>query len=126
MHQNSLPSKFPRETCSNQNQSFNQIKPDSSSTLGILHTNLASLNKHHDDLRTVISLLKPEIHVIGISEHKIHSNETNNTSNTNLEGYHPFIFDPTETSHGGTGFYIKDSLVFKKRDDLKFNSSGEH
>ena len=99
---------------------------NSFSTLGILHTNLASINKYHDDLSTVLSLLKPEIHVIGISEHKIHSNDTNNTRNINLEGYHPFVFDPTETTHGGTGFYIKDSLVFKKRDDLKFNSSCTH
>ena len=42
------------------------------------------------------------------------------------EGYHPFVFDPTETSHGGTGFYIKDSLVYVKRDDLKFNSPSNY
>ena len=43
----------------------------------------------------------------------------------NLEQYHPFVFDPTETSHE-TGFYIKDSLVFMIRDDLQFNSSSSH
>ena len=75
---------------------------------------------------TVLTLLKPVIHVIGISEHKIHRNDTNNTTNINIEGYHPFVFDPTETTHGGTGFYIKDSLVFERRDDLKFNSSSEY
>ena len=37
--------------------------------------------------------------------------------------YHPFVFDPTETTHGGIGFFINDSLVFKRRDDLKFNLS---
>ena len=71
-------------------------------------------------------MLKPDIHVIVISEHKIHRDDTNNTTNINLEGYHPFVFDPTDTTHGGTGFYIKDSLVFKRRDGLKFNSSGFH
>ena len=91
-----------------------------------MHTNLASINKYHDNLNTVLSLLKPDIYVIGISEHKIHRDNTNNTTNINLEGYHPFVFDPTDTTHGGTGFYIKDSLVFKRRDDLKFNSSGFH
>ena len=106
--------------------SFNQIKPALSSTLGILHTNLVSINKYHDDLSTVLTLLKSEIHVIGISGHKIHKNDTNNNTNIKLEGYHPFVFDPTETSHGGTGFFIKDSLVFKRRDDLKFNSSSSH
>ena len=77
-------------------------------------------------MSTVLTLLKPEIHVIGINEHKIHKNDTNNTTNINLEGYHPFVFDPTETSDGGTGLFIKDSLVFKRRDDLKFNSSSSH
>ena len=90
-----------------------------------MHTNLASINKHYDDLSTVLSLLKPDIHVIGITEHKLNNNDVNNTTNINLEGYHPFLFDPTETTHGGTGFYIKDSLVFKRRDDLKFNSPGK-
>ena len=122
------PEEFPHVINSQyyDNHSFNQIKPDVSSTLGILHTNLASINKYHDDLSTVLTLLKPEIHVIGISEHKIHKNDINNTTNNNLEGYHPFVFDLTETSHGGTGFFIKDSLVFKRRDDLKFNSSSSH
>ena len=86
--------------------SYNQF-----STLGILYTNLASINKYHDNLSTFLTLLKPEICVIGISEHKIHSNDINNATNINLEGYHPFVFDPTDTTHGGTGFYIKDSLV---------------
>ena len=62
----------------------------------------------------------------GISEHKIHSNDINNITNINLEGCHPFVFDPTDRTHGGTGFYIKGSLVFKRRDDLKFNSSNAH
>ena len=119
----SQPDEFPNVINSQyyDNHSFNQIKPDSSSTLGILHTNLASINKYHDDLSTVLTLLKPEIHVIGISEHEIHSNDTTNTTNINLEGYHPCVFDPTEISHGETGFYLKDSLVFKRRDGLKFN-----
>ena len=77
-------------------------------------------------MSTVLTLLKAEIHVIGISEHKIHSIDTNNTTNIKLEGYHLFVFDPTETSHGGTGFYIKDSLVFKRRDDITFNLSSAH
>ena len=28
--------------------------------------------------------------------------------------------------HGGTGFYIKESLVYVRRDDLKFNSPGNY
>ena len=106
---------------------FNQIKPGPISSLVLIHTNLASIGKHFDDLNLVISLLKFDFHIIGISEHKIQKeNDDNSFSNINLEGYHPFVFDPTETSHGGTGFYIKDSLVYVKRDDLKFNSPSNY
>ena len=106
---------------------FNQIKPDPISSLGLIRTNLASIGKHFDDLNLVLSLLKFDFHIIGISEHKIQKkNDDNSLSNINLEGYHPFVFDPTETSHGGTGFYVKDSLVYVKRDDLKFNSPSNY
>ena len=103
----------------------NQIKHDNSSSLGILHTNLASIQKHCDDLNIVLSLLKFDFHIIGISEHKIHKNGANDISNISLPGYHKFEYDPTETSHGGTGFFIKKSLAFNRRDDLKFNSPGD-
>ena len=43
-----------------------------------------------------------------------------------MDGYHPFVFDATETTQGGTWFFISDSLAFKKRDDLKFNSPGNY
>ena len=33
--------------------------------------------------------------------------------NIDIPGYKPFIFDATETSHRGTGFYIKESLQIK-------------
>ena len=97
---------------------FNQIKPDPISSLGLMHTNLAPIGKHFDDLNLILSLLKFDFHIIGISEHKIHKHDCNSIRNID--------FDPTETSHGGTGFYIKESLVYVRRDDLKFNSPGNY
>ena len=105
---------------------FNQIKPDPVSSLGILHTNIASISKHFDDLTTVLSLLKFNFQIIGISEHKIHKSSESSISNIDLKGYHPFVFGSSETTHGGTGFFIHESLVFIKRDDLKFNSAGNY
>ena len=32
-----------------------------------------------------------------------------------------FIYTPTQTSHGGSGFYIRDTLAFKRRNDLLLN-----
>ena len=123
----SQPEEFPHVINSNSTMIFIVLIILSQIHLphGVFYTQI-SINKYHDDLNTVLSLLKPDIHVIGISKHKIHRDDTNNITNINLEWYHPFVFDPTDTIHGGTGFYIKDSLVFKRRDDLKFNSSGFH
>ena len=50
---------------------FNLIKPKANSSIGFLHTNLASLYKHHSDLILVLSLFKYDFHIIAITEHKI-------------------------------------------------------
>ena len=99
---------------------FNHIKPDSIPSLGLLHTNLASISKHFGDL----NLVKIQLPLLVLV--KIHKNDGNSIRNIHLDGYHPFVSYPTETSHHGTGFYIKESLVYVKRDDLKFNSPGNY
>ena len=103
---------------------LNNIKCDIKSTLGICHTNIASLSKNIDELRLTFSLLKKEFQIIGITEHKIRK-DCNPSTNIDIDGYKPFIYDPTETSHGGTVF-LSNSLNHNKRDDLKFNSRGDY
>ena len=100
---------------------LNLLKPDISSSFGLLHVNTASLNAHIDDLKTVLARLKFNFGIIGISEHKICKDMTPN--NIDIPGYNEFIFEPTETTHGGTGFYIKDNLDFHISSDLNLNSS---
>ena len=92
------------------------------SSLGIIHTNLASLYKYHDDLEQILSLMKNEFQIIGITEHKI--KDLTPISNIKLAGYHEFIYTPTQTTHGGSGFYIRDSLAFKRRNDLLLTPPG--
>jgi len=96
-------------------QEINKLKSDSSS-LGILHTNLASLYKYHDDLELVLSLIKTKFQIIGITEHKISSNIP--LSNIKLTGYHDFIYNQTSTTHGGSGFYLDETFAYKRRNDL--------
>ena len=91
-----------------------KIKRDFQSSLGLLHTNLASTYKHYDDLLN--------FHVIAITGHKIRNNIP--LQNIELPGYHKFIFEQTLTSHGGTRFHVKESLAYKKCDDLKLKSPG--
>ena len=64
-------------------------------------------------------------HRIGISEHKIQK-DTIPSDNIKIAGYEEFVFDPTGTTHGGTGFYIRDNLDYIRRDDLKINSPTDY
>ena len=85
---------------------FNQFEPDPVSSIGILHTNIASISKQFDDLATFLSLVEFNFQIIGVIEHKIQKRVENSTSNIDLQGYHPFVFDKTKTTHGGTSFLV--------------------
>ena len=69
-------------------------------------------------MRQVIFPFKYKFNIIGISEHKIKKDKDNNiklpSNNIDMTGYDPFIFEPTETTHGGTGFYIKKHWLCRK------------
>ena len=101
---------------------FNRIKNNLSSD-GYLSYKHCFLGKHIDELKLTLSLLKNEFQIIVITEHKMRRGVVT-TVNIDIPGYKPFIFDYTETRHGGTWFYVKDSFQIKVRDDLKFNSPG--
>ena len=103
---------------------FNSLKHDIPSSFSLFHANIASLNKHIDDLRLILSRLKHKFDVIGISEHKIRK-DTVPSNNITIPGYNEFIFEPTETTHGGTGFYIRDNIDYTMRTDLQLNSPGD-
>ena len=94
---------------------------DLPSSFGLFHVNIASLNKHIDDLKFILSSLNYNFDIIGISEHKI-LKDTAPSNNITIPGYDEFKFEPTETNYGGTGFYIKDNLDYILRKDLQINS----
>ncbi len=104
-------------------KTLNSLKPDKSSSFGLFHVNIASLNAHIDDLRAVLGRLEFSFDIIGISEHKI-SKDSPPSNNIEIAGYNEFEFEPTGTTHGGAGFYIKSGLDYKVRDDLALNSPG--
>ena len=82
---------------------------------GILHLNIASLNKHVDGISNLLSLMKLNFPIIGLSEHKIGLNTPIN--NISLWGY-AFCYDETKSTHGGTGFFINEKYLYTKRCDL--------
>ena len=95
------------------------------SSFGLFHVNIASLNKHIDDLKFILSRFYFNFDIIGISEHKI-LKDSLPSNNIKISGYEEFIFEPTETNCGGTGFYIKDNLDFIIRKDLQINSPSHY
>ena len=100
---------------------FNKQKFDKSSSFGLFHVNIASLSRHFDDLHELVSRLKFDFDVIGISEHKIRK-DSYPSNNISLPGYDEFLFEPTGTTHGGAGFFIKTGLDYIVRHDLKLNT----
>ena len=68
--------------------------------------------KYHDDFEQILSLMKIDFQIIGITKHKIKN--LTPISNLKLTGYHEFIYTRTQTSHGVSGFYIRDILAFKR------------
>ena len=81
----------------------------------VLHLNVASLNKHIDGLSNLLSLIKWNFQIIGLSEYKTGLNTPIN--NLSLPGY-AFCFDETKSSHGGTDFFINEKYLSTKQGDL--------
>ena len=103
---------------------FRNTKFDKKSSFGLFHANIASLNLHIDDLRDLLGQLDFTFDVIGISEHRIKKNQKP-SNNIDLQGYSAFEFESSETSCGGTGFYINEKHDFIKREDLRLNSTSD-
>ena len=94
-------------------KNFNSTKFDKSSAFGLFHVNIASLSKHFDDLHKLLSRLKFEFDVIGISEHKIGKDDIP-SNNISLPGYDEFIFEPTGTTHGGRRGIVEEVQLKSK------------
>ena len=68
---------------------FNQIRHNRESSFNLIHTNLSSISKHHDDLEQTLSLLKTKFDIIGITEHKLKKGNDNPITNIDIPGYQP-------------------------------------
>ena len=90
-------------------------------SLGILHLNIASLNKYCDDLNDFLTQIKLKFKIMGISEHKI---KADNYLYFPLPGYN-FIYNPCTSTHGGTGFFLSNDISYQIRKDLNINKLDE-
>ena len=106
-------------------EDFNKLRIKEEASLGFLHINIASLNKHCEELSTLLSLIKYNFHIIAISETRL-TDITGITSNINIPNY-SFIDVKTQSNAGGVGFYIHNSIYgdIKVRHDLCFRSEND-
>ena len=81
----------------------------------IFHLNLRSLTAHFHELQLLLSALKLNFDVIGISETKEQSSGF--LSNVDLDRY-IFYYQCSNTSAGGVGLYVKENLDHMIRYDL--------
>jgi len=79
----------------------------------MIHLNIASLQYHINELRTLLSLIGHPFDVICITETRLHDDKP--LSNIQIDGY-DFVHTPTSTRCGGAGIYIKSSYEY---DQLK-------
>ena len=87
----------------------------------IFHLNIASLERHHDDLVSLLSVLDFNFDIIGITESKIRNDKP--IKNINIDGY-KYEFTPTETFFGGTTIYVRDIYEYEKRNEYSISKEG--
>ena len=96
--------------CSDFNKSYKGIKG-----ISIFHLNINSLSKHIESLSTLLEKLIP-FEIIAITETRI----SNDSISHNLEiPNYSCVLTKTESAAGGTAIYVRNSLTFKIRNDLK-------
>ena len=91
---------------------FNSLS--SKASLSFFHTNIASLSKHFDELSSLLLNLNHSFDIIGITETKLNSSNSDNHLLLNYS----FVHTPSASLAGGTGLYISNKHTFKLRNDL--------
>ena len=81
----------------------------------MIHINIASLSKHIDELRGILTVLNHPFDIIGITETWLHDDYP--LVNIEIDGY-IFKHTPTKTACGGAGMYVKSSYEFDIEQNL--------
>ena len=103
-------------------EDFVNAKIEAGKNFSILHLNIHSIQRHVDELRTLLQALNFKFDIIAISESKL---KCKPQININLCGYHSPHCKFTEAEKGGTILYISNELNYKPREDLEIYESKE-
>ena len=88
----------------------------SNKDFALFHMNIRSLLLHYEEFHALLSSLKIDFQVIGLSEIKASINAPIK-SNINLPGYN-FHHTVSHSAAGDVGIYVKSDLTGNKRDNL--------
>ena len=101
--------------------------PHKNKSVSLCGISTCSLNRNFDDLQHLLCCTKRKFDIIcrkfAISETRI-TRQVSLLNDLNLNNY-SFEFTPTETSAGGTLFYIVNHLSYKCHNDLKIYEKNE-
>jgi len=97
------------------NQLINLMNVNSQ-CFSILHTNIRCYNKNFPHLDTIIKKCSNSFDIIGLSETwDTHAEQIDSKS---LDGYHPLERSPGVSQNSGVALYVKETLIFRRRNDL--------
>ena len=103
---------------------FVSEKINPTKTFSVLHYNIHSIERHIEEFRVALIMLKHNFDIICISESKIMQG-IDPKVNINIEGYQTPISKPTEATKGGVLIYVRTGINFKPRNDLTVYKSKE-
>ena len=92
-----------------------------SNKFSLLHLNIRSLNKHHDDLVALLHTLQCNFNIIGCTETWL--NDKSYVNILNLDGYTLHHKNRQDRVGGGVCLYSHSSMHVNVRDDLTINDN---
>ena len=98
----------------------NNIVSESKLPLSLFHMNIRSLPKHFDELEIYLNSLNHEFSFIGITESWLHKD---NSELYGLSKYTSIDLYRNGIKGGGVSLYLRDSIMFKRRQDLEIFDS---
>ena len=102
-------------------EEFSNAKFNKNKSFSILHLNIHSIQRHIEELRSILSLLDYKFDIIAISESMLHKGKPPSVS-IELDGYSSPLNCPTEAYKGGVLLYTSDKLTVVPRPDLDIYS----
>ena len=94
---------------------------DVKNNLNFFHLNISSLPYHFPELHPLLATSEIEPDITRITESRLKSNKSHLT-NITLPNYN-IEHCPTNGLNGGALLYIKEDIIYKKRNDLKILKS---